>query len=574
MIKFNGIGASNGISNAKAYILKDNMPKIIRKIIKEPQTEIAKFENAQKIAAEQIINLKKKAIEKLGTEKAIVFDAHLGILMDPEMISQVNNKIKLEKINASFAISEVANIFKQMFLSMDSDYMKERVADVTDVTTRLIKIIEGIEIKDLSLINEEVIIIAHDLTPSETSQLNIKFIKGFITEIGGKTSHSAIMARTLEIPAIVGVGSVVFDILENQMILMDGNSGEIIINPNTQIIKDFKEKTENLKKTRKIELTFKNKNSISKDGWHTEISSNIGSPNDIESVNNNGSDGIGLFRTEFLYMDAEDWPTEEEQFQAYKKVLESVKGRVVIRTLDIGGDKTLNYFKFPYEMNPFLGYRAIRLQLDKTDIFDIQIRALLRASAFGKLAVNIPMISIIEEFKMVKERFKKNEKKLKSEGYKIGKYELGIMVEVPSTVELADKFAKYADFFSVGTNDLIQYTFAADRMSKSVSYLYQPFSPATLRKLKRIIDASHKEGKWTAICGEVASEPMLTPVLVGMGLDEFSMSSTSILQIRKIVSEINKSEAEKLVDLVLNVETQEEVKKLIQLFLDKNNILL
>ncbi len=572
MNKFNGIGASNGISNAKAYILKDNMPAIEKLTIEDVQAEVSKYDEAVTKASEQIAKLKEGAMEKLGAEKAAVFDAHLGILMDPEMANQVKAKIEGEKVNASFATQEIAEFFKSMFLSMDDEYMKERAADVADVTSRLIKLIEGVEIKDLTLINEEVIIIAHDLTPSETSQLNPAFVKGFITEIGGRTSHSAIMARSLEIPAVVGCGSTVFDVQEGTNLLMDGSTGEVLLNPSEEDVADFKGRAERLAARREVELTFKDKPSTSKDGWTTHVAANIGSPSDIEAVNNNGADGVGLFRSEFLYMDSDNWPTEDEQFEAYKAVLEGINGKIVIRTLDIGGDKKLNYFEFPYEMNPFLGYRAVRLQLDKLDIFDTQIRALLRASAFGKLAVNVPMVATIEEIKAVRERFEKVEAELKAEGHQIGEYELGVMVEVPSTVELADKFAKYADFFSVGSNDLIQYTFAADRMSESVSYLYQPYNPAILRKLKTIIDASHAQGKWTAICGEMAGEPLLTPVLVGMGLDEFSMSATSVLNIRRLISEINKSEAEGLVEKVLDAETQDEVISLIQAFLDERGI--
>ncbi len=572
MNKFNGIGASNGISHAKAYVLVDNMPTIEKITVEDAQAEITKYDNAVAVASEQIAKLKEGAIEKLGAEKAAVFDAHIGILLDPEMANQVKAKIEGEKVNASFATKEVADFFINMFSSMDDEYMKERAADVADVTNRLIKLIEGVEIKDLTLINEEVVILAHDLTPSETSQLNPAFVKGFITEIGGRTSHSAIMARSLEIPAVVGCGAKVFDVQEGTDLLMDGSTGEVLLNPTSDEVEDFKLRAERLAARREIELTFKDRKSTTKDGWETKIAANIGSPADIDSVNNNGADGVGLFRSEFLYMDSDNWPTEEEQFEAYKAVLEGIDGKIVIRTLDIGGDKKLNYFEFPYEMNPFLGYRAVRLQLDKLDIFDTQIRALLRASAFGKLAVNVPMVATIEEVKAVRERFEMIEAELKSAGVSVGNYELGIMVEVPSTVELADKFAKYSDFFSVGSNDLIQYTFAADRMSESVSYLYQPYNPAILRKLKTIIDASHAEGKWTAICGEMAGEPLLTPVLVGMGLDEFSMSATSVLNIRRLISEINKSEAEELVTRVLDLETQDEVIAEIESFLDERGI--
>ncbi len=572
MNKLKGIGASNGISIAKAYILIDDVPNIKKKNISDSSAEVKKYYAAIKEATKQINNLKQKALKKLGAEKAAVFDAHLGILTDPEMERQVVEKINQEKVNASYALSDVSDVFKQMFLSMDDPYMQERAADISDVTNRVLKIIEGVKIKDLTLINEEVIIIAHDLTPSETSQLNAKFVKGFITEIGGRTSHSAIMARSLEIPAIVGCGKNVFKIKEDSKLLMDGNLGEIAVNPDNKLIKEFEERSKKIEEAKKIQQTFKNKKSISKDGWETKIAANIGSPNDIDGVLKSGADGIGLFRTEFLYMDSDDWPTEEEQFKSYKKVLESTKDKVVIRTLDIGGDKKLNYFNFPYEMNPFLGYRAIRFQLKNKKVLNAQFRALLRASAFGKLAINVPMVATIEEMKSIRKEFDRIEKELNKEGTKVGKYELGIMVEIPSTVELADKFAKYADFFSVGTNDLIQYTFAVDRMSESVSYLYQPFNPATLRKLKRTIDASHAEGKWTAICGEVAGEPMLTPVLVGMGLDEFSMSSSSVLEIRKLISEINKNEAEKLVEKVLDAETETEVKKLISKWMKEKGI--
>lgn len=572
MNKINGIGASNGIANAKTFILKNDMPKIIKTKINDIELEIKKYDDSIIVVSNQIKKLKENAIEKLGEEKASVFDAHLNILNDPEMVKQIKEKITNERVNLSFAIVEIANFFKQMFLSMNDDYMKERASDISDVTNRLIKVVENIKIKDLSLINEEVIIVAHDLTPSETSQLNVEFVKGFITEIGGRTSHSAIMARTLEIPAIVGVGEKIKKINEGTNILIDGSLGEILIEPTAEKLSEYSEKSKYLAEKKQYELTFKDKKSISKDGWHTEVVANIGLPIDVEAVIKNGAEGIGLFRTEFLYMDSNNWPTEDEQFKAYKEVLESVKNRVVIRTLDIGGDKTLNYFKFPHELNPFLGYRAIRLQLDKLDIFDTQIRALLKASSFGKLAINIPMVATIDEFIAVKKRFKKNEKDLTNEGVKIGKYEIGIMVEVPSVVELIDKFAKYADFFSVGTNDLIQYTFAADRMSKSVSYLYQPFNPAILRKLKKIIDGSHKEKKWTAICGEMAGEPLLTPIFVGMGLDEFSMSASSILNIRRVISEIDKNDAKKLVDRVLAMETQDQVKKEIENFLKKAKI--
>ncbi len=567
MKKIIGTGASVGITTAKAYILINENVEINKQQIDDHDQEIKKFDNAILKAKSQIIKLKENAKEKLGEQKAAVFDAHLSILTDPELALQVKEKIKLEKVNVAFAVKEVAQSFKNIFSAMDDDYMKERIADIADVTSRLIKIIEGFEIHDLSLINEEVIIVANDLTPSETSQLNPKFVKGFITAIGGRTSHSAIMARTLEIPAVVGIGTEIEKITADEIILMDGNLGEVFLSPTKKLVDEYEAKAKKLVSEKAAQLKFRDKKTISKDNWATETAANIGSPLDLDGVIENGAEAIGLFRTEFLYMEASNWPTEEQQFKAYKAVLEKMgKKRVVIRTLDIGGDKILSYYDFPKEMNPFLGYRAIRVELDKPKVLEAQFRALLRASAFGNLAINVPMIATIDEFLEVKANFSRIEKDLKKENIAVGKYELGIMVEIPSVVELADKFAKYADFFSVGTNDLIQYTFAADRMGEAVAYLYQPFNPAILKKLKTIIDASHKVGKWTAICGEVAGEPKLTPILMGLGLDEFSMSASSILQIRKLISEINLKDAKILAKAALELETQDEVIALIDKF--------
>lgn len=573
MKKLKGIGASAGISVATVFVIKHEEIKVSATKVKDFNKEIKTLEKAMKETVSQIEKLKQGALKKLGEEKAAIFDAHIQIATDPAIMDGAIAKIKEEHVSAAYAIDVIGKEMKATFEAMDDHYFKERAADVADVSNRLVRNILGKENTDLSSISKEVVIVAHDLTPSETSQLNPKFVKGFVTEIGGRTSHSAIMARTLEIPAVVGVGKEVFKLTNKDSILIDGNTGEIHVNPSKAEIKDSAAKAKKLEEHKKYTLTFKNKKSVSKDGWHTEVVANIGSPADVDGVKKFGGDGVGLFRSEFLYMEASNWPTEEEQFKAYKEVLAGLNPKkVVIRTLDIGGDKKLPYFEFPYEMNPFLGYRAIRLQLDKKDIFKAQARALLRASAFGKLAINVPMIATIEEFLEVKKFFKDTETKLKKEGKKVGKYELGIMVEVPSAVELADKFAKYADFFSIGTNDLMQYTFAADRMSEKVSYLYQPYSPIILRKIKRVIDESHKAGKWTAICGELAGEPLLAPVFVGMGLDEFSMSATSMLDIRRIISEVNKKDAEKLVEQVIDCETEAEVKKLIHAFLKAKKI--
>lgn len=571
MSKIIGKAASQGISNAKAFILKAEKIEIKDFKITDIEAELSKLNKSLDLTKNQIETLRDNAEKKLGKEKAEIFDAHLLILQDPELTSQIESKIR-EGFNSTYSIDTVSKFFINMFSSMDDEYMKERASDVSDVTARLLKNNEGIEIMDLSSISEHTIIVAYDLTPSETSQLNPEFVKGFITEIGGKTSHSAIMARSMEIPAVVGIGSQIEQINNGTDLLMDGNSGEIILNPDKETINKFKIKAEKEAKLIELEKTYIGKQTITNDGWNTNVAANIGSTEDIDSVLSVKAEGVGLFRTEFLYMKSSDWPTEEEQFNAYKKVLENIDHKVVIRTLDIGGDKKLDFYEFPHEENPFLGYRAIRFQIDNEKATRDQFRALLRASAFGKLAINVPMIATIDEFIRVKETFIKYEKELVSQGIKVGKYELGIMVEVPSTVMLADKFAKVSDFFSIGTNDLIQYTFAADRMSQNVSYLYQPLNPSILRMINQVIKASHVEGKWTAVCGELGSEPLAAPLLVGMGLDEFSMSATSTLRIKRIISSVSKKDCEALLEKVLNMSKESEVIEAVQDFLKLNEI--
>ena len=573
MKQLNGIGVSSGISIAKVFILKETNSEIIKRTVTSFDEEIAKFNCALTEAKKQIEKLKENAKKSLGKKNSEIFDAHNTILEDPELLNGVESLIKDKKVNASFAIKEISEQFRQIFLSMDDEYMRERAADIFDVTSRVINILEGIAIQDLSLINKEVIIIAHDLTPSQTSQLKPEYIKGFVTEIGGKTSHSAIMARSLGIPAIVGVGKNIFDCENDSTLLIDGKEGAVIFNPDERTSSFYNEKNRVILEWKKEIQKFKDVKTQSLDGWKTKIAANIGSPKDLKNVLNVNSDGVGLFRTEFLYMDSKDWPTEEEQFSTYKEVLTTLKNqKVVFRTLDIGGDKKLDYYKFPYEMNPFLGNRAIRFQLTRKDVMDAQVRALLRASIYGEMAINIPMISTIEEIKKVRSIFEKIKKDLIAEGCKVGKYELGIMVEVPSVVELIDKFVKYVDFFSIGTNDLIQYTFASDRMSEKTAYLYQPLNPAILKKIKKVIDASHAAGKWTAVCGESTSDPMIVPIFVGLGLDEFSMTSSAILKNRYLISKINKKKAEKLAEQALALETEEEVISAVKMFLDEENI--
>ncbi len=559
-----GIAASSGITIAKAYKLETPEIVIERKEGCDPVVEAGKFNAALEATIKDIETIQAKAQGKLSEEELAIFDAHLMMANDPSLASEVNNMIENEKVNAEFAVETVANNFMVMFESL-GEYFKERIADIRDVTTRIKYHILGVAIADLSLINEEVIIVAHDLTPSETAQMDKNFTKGFATEIGGRTSHSAIMARSLEIPAIVGISGVLSQVNHGDLLVLDALKGELLVNPDEATVADYSAKAAAYAEEVAALKVLKDMPTVTTDGHHVELVANIGTPNDVEGVINNGAEGVGLYRTEFLYMGAKDWPTEEEQYEAYKTVLESMNGKpVVVRTLDIGGDKKLDYYEFDPEMNPFLGYRAIRLCLDQKDIFRTQLRALLRASAYGSLRIMFPMIATINEFNAAKEVYNEERAKLVAEGVAVGDdVQVGMMVEIPAAAVLADQFAKVADFFSIGTNDLIQYSMAADRMSQKVSYLYQPFNPSILRLVKMTIDGAHKEGKWCGMCGEMAGEPDAISVLMGLGLDEFSMSATSVLRARKIATNISYADMKVLADKALACNTAEEVLDLI-----------
>ncbi|MDE6476106.1 MAG: phosphoenolpyruvate--protein phosphotransferase [Erysipelotrichaceae bacterium] len=559
-----GIAASSGIAIAKVYKLVQPTVEVVKKEA-NVEEEIRKFQAALEETKKDIEMIKEKATGKLSAEELAVFDAHLMMIGDPELQSQITSKIEDEQVNAEYAANEVSNAMIQMFEAMDNDYFRERAADVKDVTFRLKCHLLGLRIPDLSLIDEESIVVAHDLTPSDTAQLN-QFAKGFATAIGGRTSHSAIMARSLEIPAVVGCSDILEKAQHGDMLILDALEGEVFINPDQALIAKYEEKARAFVEEKQALQALKDKPSISLDGHHVELAGNIGTPKDVEGVLRHGGEGIGLYRTEFLYMNADHFPTEDEQFEAYKEVLEGMQGkRVVVRTLDIGGDKTLPYFTFPEEMNPFLGYRAIRLCLDRTDIFRTQLRALIRASVYGHLCIMFPMIATVQEFRDAKAIFLEEKEKLVNEGVKVAdNIEVGMMVEIPAAAVNADNFAKEADFFSIGTNDLIQYSMAADRMSEHVSYLYQPYNPSILRLVKMTIDGAHKEGKWAGMCGEMAGEPHAVALLLGLGLDEFSMSATSILKARKVVTSLNKKEMEELAKEALSLSTAEEVLALVK----------
>ncbi|WP_217971714.1 phosphoenolpyruvate--protein phosphotransferase [Staphylococcus xylosus] len=562
----NGIAASDGVAIAKAYLLVEPDLSFDNENVTDIDAEIAKFNHAIETSKVELTKIRNNAEENLGADKAAIFDAHLLVLDDPELIQPIEDKIKNEQVNAPTALSDVTGQFITIFESMDNEYMKERAADIRDVSKRVLAHILGVELPNPSMIDESVVIIGNDLTPSDTAQLNKEFVQGFVTNIGGRTSHSAIMSRSLEIAAVVGTKSITKEVKQGDMIIVDGLTGEVIIDPTEDEVIAYQNKRERFFEDKQALQQLRDEPSTTADGTHVELAANIGTPDDLKGVIENGAEGIGLYRTEFLYMGRDEMPTEDEQFEAYKKVLETMEDkRVVVRTLDIGGDKELPYLNLPEEMNPFLGYRAIRLCLDQPDIFRPQLRALLRASTYGKLNIMFPMVATIKEFRDAKALLLEEKENLTNEGIEVSDdIELGIMVEIPSTVALADVFAKEVDFFSIGTNDLIQYTMAADRMSERVSYLYQPYNPSILRLVKQVIKASHNEGKWTGMCGEMAGDETAIPLLLGLGLDEFSMSATSILKARRQIKGLSQNEMEELADRAINCATSEEVQELVE----------
>ncbi|SIO06276.1 phosphoenolpyruvate--protein phosphotransferase [Carnobacterium alterfunditum] len=568
--KLKGIAASDGIAVAKAYLLTEPDLTFNKISVENSDSEINRLKSALKEASKELEIIRSKAAESLGEKEAQVFDAHLMVLSDPELIGSIESSINDNKVNAESALKEVTDMFIGMFEGMeDNPYMQERAADIKDVTKRVLSHLLGVKLPNPSMIDEEVIVVAHDLTPSDTAQLNRQFVKAFVTDIGGRTSHSAIMARSLEIPAIVGTKEITSFVKEGDLIIIDGLEGDVIVHPESTDVETYETKAKAFA-DQKVEWDkLKDEPTLTADGKHIELAANIGTPKDLVGVKNNGGEAVGLYRTEFLYMDSPDFPTEEAQFEAYKEVLEGMEGKgVVVRTMDIGGDKELPYLKLPHEMNPFLGYRAIRICLAKPDMFRTQLRALLRASVFGQLRIMFPMIATLQEFRQAKEMLLEEKAKLVNEGIEVSDdIEIGIMIEIPAAAVIADKFAKEVDFFSIGTNDLIQYTMAADRMNERVSYLYQPYNPSILRLIKTVIDASHKEGKWTGMCGEMAGDQTAVPLLLGLGLDEFSMSASSILKTRSLMKRLDTKKMTELADKAINdCDTADEVVKLVETY--------
>lgn len=567
-----GIAASAGIAIAKAFTLQVPNLTIEKRLTSDDAVEYTRLDNALAASIADLEKIKARALRKIGEEQAAIFQAHLLVLSDPEWISQVKDYVANEHVNVEFAVQTVSQTFIELFEAMDNEYMRERAADIRDVTKRVLAHLLGQPLIDLTALDEEVIIVAEDLTPSDTAQLNKEFVQGFTTDIGGRTSHSAILARTLEIPAVVGTNEATRSIHHGDKVIVDGLEGHVIINPREQEIAKYREKQAQYSAQTVALAALAHEVSQTADGHQVELTANIGTPDDVASVLANGGEGIGLYRTEFLYMGRKTLPTEDEQFEAYKAVLEKMENKpVVVRTLDIGGDKELPYLRLPHEMNPFLGYRAIRLCLDEQTIFRTQLRALLRASVYGNLKIMFPMIATIHEFREAKAVLLDVKAELQQQRMEVSDtIDIGMMVEIPSSAVMADVFAKEVDFFSIGTNDLIQYTMAADRMNERVAYLYQPYNPAILKLVQFVINAAQKEGKWVGMCGEMAGDEVALPILLGLGLDEFSMSATSILRARSQLKRLSIQQAQAAIPDIMAMATAADVEAYVR---EKFNVL-
>ncbi|EAQ6307948.1 phosphoenolpyruvate-protein phosphotransferase PtsI [Salmonella enterica] len=571
-----GILASPGIAFGKALLLKEDEIVIDRKKISADKVdqEVERFLSGRAKASAQLEAIKTKAGETFGEEKEAIFEGHIMLLEDEELEQEIIALIKDKHMTADAAAHEVIEGQATALEELDDEYLKERAADVRDIGKRLLRNILGLAIIDLSAIQEEVILVAADLTPSETAQLNLQKVLGFITDAGGRTSHTSIMARSLELPAIVGTGSVTAQVKNGDYLILDAVNNQVYVNPTNDVIEQLRAVQEQVA-TEKAELAkLKDLPAITLDGHQVEVCANIGTVRDVEGAERNGAEGVGLYRTEFLFMDRGALPTEEEQFAAYKAVAEACGSQaVIVRTMDIGGDKELPYMNFPKEENPFLGWRAVRIAMDRKEILRDQVRAILRASAFGKLRIMFPMIISVEEVRALRKEIEIYKQELRDEGKAFDEsIEIGVMVETPAAATIARHLAKEVDFFSIGTNDLTQYTLAVDRGNDMISHLYQPMSPSVLNLIKQVIDASHAEGKWTGMCGELAGDERATLLLLGMGLDEFSMSAISIPRIKKIIRNTNFEDAKVLAEQALAQPTTDELMTLVNKFIEEKTI--
>lgn len=563
-----GIAASDGIGIAPAYLLVDPDLSYDKVKVDDTAAEYARVEKAFQDSIEELTQIKENAKDRLGEEELGVFDAHIAILSDPEMLGQIKDDIENNHTGAEEAVDKVTTAFADMLAAMtDNAYMQERAADVKDVAKRAMSHLLGKQLLNIAGINSPVVIVAHEITPSDTSQMDAKFVKGIVTDLGGRTSHAAIMSRTLRIPAIVGSNEITTSVEHGQMMIVDGLNGDAIIDPSDDQVKEYEAKAEAFEAERAEWAKLVDAPSVSKDGKGFEIAANIGTPDDTEDAVKQGADGVGLFRSEFLYMDNDHMPSEDEQFEAYKKAVVGMNGKpVVVRTMDIGGDKPLDYMPLPKEENPFLGYRAIRICLDRPELFKTQLRALVSASEFGPVSIMFPMIATVAELRQAKAIFEEAKAEVQKDHPGLGDdVKIGMMIEIPLAALNAAQLAKEVDFFSIGTNDLIQYSFAADRGNEAVSYLYQPLNPAFLSLVKHVITSAHENGAKAAMCGEMAGDEMALPLLMGMGLDEYSMSATSILRTRSMMKKLDTKEWAGYVDeIIANCATVEEVQDFVK----------
>lgn len=571
-----GILASPGIAFGKALLLKEDEIVIDRKKISADKVdqEVERFLSGRAKASAQLEVIKTKAGETFGEEREAIFEGHIMLLEDEELEQEIIALIKDKHMTADAAANEVIEGQATALEELDDEYLKERAADVRDIGKRLLRNILGLSIIDLSAIQDEVILVAADLTPSETAQLNLKKVLGFITDAGGRTSHTSIMARSLELPAIVGTGSITAQVKNGDYLILDAVNNQVLVNPSNEQIEALRNLQAQVAEEKAELAKLKDLPAITLDGHQVEVCANIGTVRDVEGAERNGAEGVGLYRTEFLFMDRDALPTEEEQFAAYKAVAEACGSQaVIVRTMDIGGDKELPYMNFPKEENPFLGWRAVRIAMDRKEILRDQVRAILRASAFGKLRIMFPMIISVEEVRALKKEIEIYKQELRDEGKAFDEsIEIGVMVETPAAATIARHLAKEVDFFSIGTNDLTQYTLAVDRGNDMISHLYQPMSPSVLNLIKQVIDASHAEGKWTGMCGELAGDERATLLLLGMGLDEFSMSAISIPRIKKIIRNTNFEDAKVLAEQALAQPTTDELMTLVNKFIEEKTI--
>lgn len=572
--QINGIAASDGVGIAPAYLLTKPNLSFEKYHISDPDSEKARLHRAFEKIIQKLKGTQKKLVDKLNAEDLAIFDTHIAILNDPEMIKQVENRITNQRLNAESAFAEViTKMIKTLQAMTGNEYMQERATDFQNIQDQVLAELEGKKLPNLRELDHPVIVVAHSIGPADTSQMDGRFVKGIITDLGGRTSHAAIMARSLQIPAIVGCNDITKKVQNGQRVIVDGFEGSAIVKPSTIDVKQYQKIADKFMNVRQQWKKMINQPSVTADGQRYKISANIGSSVDLSSAIENGADGVGLFRTEFLYMKSDHLPTEEEQFNAYRRAVEQLNGeRLVVRTLDIGGDKPLQFMPLPKEMNPFLGYRAIRIALDRPEMFRTQLRALLRASEFGKINIMFPMITTLEELQAAKKIYYEEQQKLAVDHPEIGSdVHLGIMIEVPLAALNADRLAAEVDFFSIGTNDLIQYCFAADRGNDSVSYLYQPLNPTFLKLIKHIIDAGHAHDTTVAMCGEMAGDRYALPLLIGMGLDVYSMSASSILRTRLMMKQLDSKKCQELYQQAVTAcDSMIDVQKLVQDWLVAN----